>query len=711
MCVPALAALVGISVAPRRLSAQPAQGSDQVPPVPEPTGAIPSGFRRYQISDMTAGMRDDTFTAVAVNKQTGTIYVGTGQGRIYKHTPGSVMWDESTVVPQLKELYGFAGQRILFGHLRSDDAHYAPAIALPRVPLPPSSLGIQSRGVAKSIGAGHGIAYGPRGPRGGTGSSGRTLGLRKWGALNLLGNRAVNVLGALQNQVATSSMIASLGGGGTLGAGLSARAPRLGILLRKWHRPPTSLNLKQLLATHGVTNPAVWRIVPHPDDPNLIFAGTANGLYTSYDGGVSWIRTFAGTNRWERGIHDIAIDPSNHNRIFIGTSQGMFVSEDRGNNWAKSTRISGGVVSAIKVDPRDPRYIYVATNGGVWRSNDGGESFAFIYYSTLPKRRDVRWIELDPFDPNTAYLATADGVMVTHKLRTATSSDWKVLAGLATVDHVVPIIRACTRHPGHLYIMTRADLPTVNYGADGPEVYILESWDAGKTWRVLMSNQTQGDVRWFTLDPNDPDRVYVAWRGAISRLDRIADGAPAVAAHSEIPARLPGEPSMSQVLSATLKRAGLRVDVYEDALSSYRERNWLPSSIAVTGFAENYTAGGVLDDQQFAQARYLNYGVGSNWGVMAWATWNLPELFYKHDAIAMIKLRVNVMNDEVRNHLRRTIHRNYGELQRLEMKMRVDPPKNAYARAIYDARIKALRAIVDFASGGYLSRYEKRDER
>ena len=54
---------------------------------------------------------------------------------------------------------------------------------------------------------------------------------------------------------------------------------------------------------------------------------------------------------------------------------------------------------------------------------------------------------------------------------------------------------ACSKHPGHLYMMTRADLWQINYAANGPESYLLETWDDGKTWRVLSGNRTVFDMR------------------------------------------------------------------------------------------------------------------------------------------------------------------------------------------------------------------------
>jgi hypothetical protein len=634
-----------------------------------PRAQAPEAFRRFEVMDLTFGMRDDAFGTITVDPRDGTIYVGSGQGRVYRSRPGDPFWDEGNVVREVKPLYGFAGQIALLGSLRSDGRSVPSRVRLGGLPgihgLPNSLAGQISSAQDLQLG-------GPGSPSSDP--------LR-----SVLDGAAAGAAG---------------GGGGALGVGLSAGAPRLSILLGQWGRTVPVISIARTLGQWGARTAAIWRIVPHPQDPDRIYVGTGNGLYMSTDGGISFVRTFAGMSAANRGIAAIVVDPTDPDRIFLGTTRGLFVSTDRGDNWAVHTRASGMRVQAIAIDPTDPNYIYVATSGGLFRSTDGGENFLPAFFSAVRNQNNIGWVEIDPFDPNTVYLATRDGVVMSDDARRARTDGWRPIGALRTINLNVPKISACTRHPGHLYIVTRADLHTINYGAHGPESYVAESWDGGETWRELMGGRTAGDIRWFEVDPEDPDRVYVVFSRAIVRLERTGPER-ARQASQPLP-RTDFGPPLGDVLDAALVHHGLQIGAYNDAMDRFRRRAWFPR-VTVKGYAWRRQFAHVYDDAQFADERFLGASTDAHFGVMAWATWALPDVVYRHDAHAMIKLRVNVMNDEVRNQVARTIHRNYGELQRLRARLAASPPQDLYTRAMYHVRMEQLEAVVDLASGGYLS--------
>lgn len=647
-----------------------------------PPGTIPEGFRKFEVVDLTQGMRNDSFAFVTVDpRDPDRVYVGSDYGRVYISDDNGELWTESTVIREQKNLWGAAGQKQLFRHIRNDGGQNPP----------PNLAGPIGLGAAH-----HGLLGATEAPE---------------------GTRAPQENVSFGSPVVpdafeTSKSVAGAGGGLVVIGG-SARAPRLSRFLARKGKPVPVIGLTRFVLGAGNRPTGVWRIVPHPTDPQILFAGTANGLYKSYDGGTSWVRAFPGLSRKERAIRAVVFDPKNQQRVYLGSSRGLYISDDGGENWSKSTRVPGVLINHIVVDPKDSRYMYIAANGGVWRSSDGGENFRYIYYASLPRQRDVRWIELDPFDPNTAYIATADGMFVTHKVREAGISDWESMAGLRTLDLVIPQVRACTRHPGHIYALTRADLYTISYGANGPEVYLIESWDGGKSWRILASNRTRGDVRWFSLDPNNPDTVWVAWKAAIVRIERAGTQRRATqrndAQWQAVRANL-GMPTIGEVIDHTLDHHGLSLDIYQDNLHALKSRNWLPARLSVVGFYARRGYSLAQQDVRFPDAfRFLNYGLADRWQVLAIASWRLPDIVHHHQAEAMAKLRLLEMNNALRESMLKTVQRSYGELLRLRAKMKRDPPEDLKTRAIYHVRMEQLEAMVDLASGGYLSRQTQQE--
>jgi hypothetical protein len=164
---------------------------------------------------------------------------------------------------------------------------------------------------------------------------------------------------------------------------------------------------------------------------------------------------------------------------------------------------------------------------------------------------------------------------------------------------------------------------------------------------------------------------------------------------------------MGAVLDAALVHHGLDPAAYQDGLDRLRWRSWVPDRLTFSLIAGWHGHGRTQDDAQFADDRYLANGDYGEWRAMAWASWRLPSLAYDHDAVAMQRLRVQGMGDEVRGRIVYTIHRYYGELQRLRARAAAEPGRDLRTRAMERVRIEQLEAVVDLASGGYLSKQRK----
>jgi hypothetical protein len=625
---------------------------------------IPPEAERFEISDVTTTMRADNFSALAVDPADGkTAYVGTDQGRIYKTTDGGRTWNESTVLPERKLLWQAPGATIYFGGLRGasgyetgevNEFELSPRIGTgdPRVPSELEGLGFPDH---------------PSDP------------------------------------LEDASASASGGGGGLLGVGLSARSPRLSLLSASRGRPVPTLNRFRFLNDRGQRATRIITIAVDPENRRSVFAATADGLYHSRDAGESWSRSFAGLTPAERLALIIAIRPGDQFMI-LGTGNGAYSSTDQGDNWAKITTV-GGFVNQVAFDTKDGKYVYLATSGGVLRSVDRGASFQPIYYSTLPAENDVRWMTLDPFDPETAYIGTNRGAFVSHDLHAAFVT-WQALEGMQSVLQVLRI-GACSTHKNHLYAMTRIDLTTINYGAPGPESAIIESWDAGKSWRPLFTGMSDGAAEAMAIAPDDPDQLWIAWSTAVHRLARIDPAADTRAARIR---RGEPMPAMGDVIKAALRYQGVELDDYTDMIHRPKFWNILPRTVTVTGTWQQFTRGGTQDDAQFAQGRYFDARDVRGWAVVVWASWNLPDLVYTPTSVAMLRQREQILDDELRRRITETVERSYVEAERIRAEL-ATTKLDTKTEVLYRLRLEQLEAVVDLTSGGYLNRWHEKQRK
>ena len=138
----------------------------------------------------------------------------------------------------------------------------------------------------------------------------------------------------------------------------------------------------------GWTNDGVFSLVFHPENTDIIYAGTYNGINRSTDGGEHW-------EVWDEGwppeqwVFSIAFDPTDPNVMYACSKNGeemgrgregfhgtVMKSTDGGATWFEIT--TGLDVDQefyeIIVDPTDRDTLYLATQStGVFISRDGGD--------------------------------------------------------------------------------------------------------------------------------------------------------------------------------------------------------------------------------------------------------------------------------------------------------------------------------------------------
>jgi photosystem II stability/assembly factor-like uncharacterized protein len=118
----------------------------------------------------------------------------------------------------------------------------------------------------------------------------------------------------------------------------------------------------------GGGNPQALSVELHPEDPNVIMLGLADGVYRSEDRGETWTQMTRGIGS-SGGISDIVFDPLLPDVIYAaGSSSGVFRSSDAGETWVKindGLRTRAVVALAIASDGGT---LYAATEGeGVYR--------------------------------------------------------------------------------------------------------------------------------------------------------------------------------------------------------------------------------------------------------------------------------------------------------------------------------------------------------
>ncbi|HET9225086.1 MAG TPA: hypothetical protein VFR31_00345, partial [Thermoanaerobaculia bacterium] len=150
----------------------------------------------------------------------------------------------------------------------------------------------------------------------------------------------------------------------------------------------------------------------HPDDPDMVFAGTSAGqLYLSRDAGRSW--RDAGSHLPVPGwvVGTLRFDPNKKDRLWVGLwgvwgGGHVAYSDDLGKSWvARASGLPEEPVYTMALVPGREGRIYVGTLSGVWATDDSGESWRRLTAS-IPDAQKVTSLLVDADDPDAVIAGT-----------------------------------------------------------------------------------------------------------------------------------------------------------------------------------------------------------------------------------------------------------------------------------------------------------------
>jgi photosystem II stability/assembly factor-like uncharacterized protein len=282
--------------------------------------------------------------------------------------------------------------------------------------------------------------------------------------------------------------------------------------------------------THVLTEPEAYAVFVHPRDPNLVLAGTKDGIYRSADRGA----TFRRANFPDSGVQiwSFLPDPADPRRILAGGSPvSIYGSNDAGETWTRhgDPRLPdrGKAPFAVRVmrfarHPIKANEIYAALEiGGVMRSTDGGESWSdssdnLIRMSVAePRLRskivsdteaegmlDGHAICMSAADPDSVILAVRMGLFRSRDQ----GATWEDLR----VDRFSPFtygrdVKVSPQDASTLY----ACLSVASASKDGA---LYRSRDLGSTWQRFDKVKPHGTLMSVALHHGDAKQVYIAAR-------------------------------------------------------------------------------------------------------------------------------------------------------------------------------------------------------
>ena len=259
----------------------------------------------------------------------------------------------------------------------------------------------------------------------------------------------------------------------------------------------------------------VRTIAIHPLQPDVVFAGTSDGVYRSASHGDHWRRLslpLEGSVVWS-----LMFRPRSPSVMYAGTAPAqIFRSRDGGDSWeALPVNLGADVVTmsfptrviAMAADPANPDQIYAGLEvGGMIRSLDGGESWEPISRGLADggeDRLDLHGVQVSSAQPGTVYISTREGMF-----RGADRGDrWEPidLTRYSPITYTRDLLLA-PHDPRTLYV-------SLGRAARSDAGALFRSTDLGETWgRVDRGVVAESTMMAVAINSRRSSQVYCATR-------------------------------------------------------------------------------------------------------------------------------------------------------------------------------------------------------
>lgn len=241
---------------------------------------------------------------------------------------------------------------------------------------------------------------------------------------------------------------------------------------------------------------SVRSLVRAPENPDIIVAGTLQGVFRSVDNGKHWVQISPKGSMEIHEIESLAIDPENPNVIYAGTWHLPWKTIDGGVHWRsiKEGIIEDSDVFSILIDPKRPQIVYASACSGIYKSTNAGDQFkggvTLNKLQGIPaSSRRTRKLMQDPLHLETVYAGTTEGLF-----RTLDGGvQWDRMTG---PDVIVNDIFVDPKDPNHILLAT-------DRGG------VLSSNDFATSFHATNTGFSARQVTSYVADPHNPARLYV----------------------------------------------------------------------------------------------------------------------------------------------------------------------------------------------------------
>jgi len=268
---------------------------------------------------------------------------------------------------------------------------------------------------------------------------------------------------------------------------------------------------------------SVRALTSAPSDPNLLVAGTLEGVFRSTDAGAHWERISPKDSAEIHEVESLAVDPVDPNVIYVGTWHLPWKTTDGGKNWTgiKQGIIEDSDVFSIVVDPKQPNVVYLSACSGIYKSEDGGGKFSggvgVNKAQGIPSTaRRTRVLMQDPNHLDTVFAGTTEGLYRSFDA----GKYWMQTTGADVIVNDVYVDPENSKH-----VLLATDRRGVLASDDGGDSFVSSNSGFSARQITAFSGDSQHAATVYVGVVNDKEAggVFVSRTGGLS-WKQLSDG-------------------------------------------------------------------------------------------------------------------------------------------------------------------------------------------
>lgn len=244
------------------------------------------------------------------------------------------------------------------------------------------------------------------------------------------------------------------------------------------------------------------------------------GILKSLDGGNHWTLSLDWSNNNNTAVWKIVINPNNQNVVYAATTQGVYRSVDGGETWKIVLNLP--MALDLLIDREDPKILYAGI-GGINSPNYG-------IYKTV--NNGINWSKIN--SPNDSFyegrIMLASYKKNTKKIYAAYSDAFKSIGILRSNDrfdsikYYTPIKDVASYQGWYAKCLHVKDDDSSQLIMGGVDLYLDTTGTGNQLFNLIYRRiKIHADMHDIISNPLDPNKIYIATDGGLYRSDNFAN--------------------------------------------------------------------------------------------------------------------------------------------------------------------------------------------